>query len=52
LTKVLVKLFQKLAGLGGAHKTPFLFDNFFFAAHTVKEKVAKKIPLVEKQHTF
>jgi len=23
-------------------KTPFLFDNFFFAAHTCKEKVAKK----------
>jgi len=23
-------------------KTPFLFDNFFFAAHTCKEKVAKE----------
>ena len=34
-------LFQKRAGLGAEpHNTPFLFDNFFFAAPSDKEKVA------------
>jgi len=35
--------FSKVCGCGQRpQKTPFLFDNFFFAAHTCKEKVAKK----------
>ncbi|MBP3395775.1 MAG: hypothetical protein J6L87_01255, partial [Clostridia bacterium] len=34
--------FSKVGGCGQRpQKTPFLFDNFFFAAHTCKEKVAK-----------
>jgi len=33
--------FSKVCGCGQRpQKTPFLFDNFFFAAHTCKEKVA------------
>jgi len=32
--------FSKVCGCGQRpQKTPFLFDNFFFAAHTCKEKV-------------
>ncbi|MBE6595162.1 MAG: hypothetical protein E7644_05125 [Ruminococcaceae bacterium] len=35
--------FSKVCGCGQRpQKTPFLFDNFFFAAHTCKEKVAKE----------
>ncbi|MBE6595584.1 MAG: hypothetical protein E7644_07275 [Ruminococcaceae bacterium] len=35
--------FLKVGGCGRRpQKTPFLFDNFFFAAHTCKEKVAKE----------
>ena len=36
--KVLVKLFQKLAGLGSAHKTAFLFAKLFLCASCAKEK--------------
>ena len=37
-------LFQKWAGLGAEpHNTPFLFDNFFFAAPSDKEKVAMEV---------
>ncbi|MBQ8342015.1 MAG: hypothetical protein IJY22_06565, partial [Clostridia bacterium] len=33
--------FKKIAGLGAApQKTPFLFDSFFFAAPSDKEKAA------------
>ena len=37
--EVLVKLFQKLAGLGGAHKKRrFLFAKLFLCASCAKEK--------------
>ena len=42
--KVLVKLFQKLAGLGSAHKKRrFLFAKLFLCASRAKEKAVLRI---------
>ncbi|MBE6691054.1 MAG: hypothetical protein E7590_07225 [Ruminococcaceae bacterium] len=44
--KVLIDLFQKVAGVGSAHKTAFLFVSFFFAPPACKEKAAMGLSLL------
>ena len=47
--KVLVKLFQKLAGLGRAHKKgAFFLPSFFFAPHVPKKKRYCGVSLYQK----